>query len=83
MASWWEHLGTRGPIQYHRRGVAVGPAAAWLEALQAPHKHLETFERSAHFTMLEEPGRFLLALVQQVLPHTEGAPAFEPRPRGA
>lgn len=57
-------------------------AAAWLEALQAPHKQLVTFERSAHFTMLEEPGRFLMGLVQQVLPHTEGSPAFEPRPRG-
>lgn len=56
-------------------------AAAWLEALQAPNKQLVTFERSAHFAMLEEPGRFLLALVQQVLPHTEGAPAFEPKPR--
>ena len=56
-------------------------AAAWLDGLQAPHKQLVTFERSSHFTMLEEPGRFLLALVQQVLPHTEGAVAFEPRPR--
>lgn len=56
-------------------------AVAWLEALKAPAKRLVTFERSAHFTMLEEPGRFLLALVQQVLPHTEGAPDFEPRPR--
>lgn len=56
-------------------------AAAWLQALQAPKKVLVTFERSSHFAMLEEPGRFLLALVQQVLPLTEGAPAFEPRPR--
>ena len=57
-------------------------AAAWLEALQAPHKQLVTFERSAHFAMLEEPGRFLLALVQQVLPHTEGAPSLQYRTRG-
>lgn len=56
-------------------------AAAWLEALQAPVKRLVTFERSAHFAMLEEPGRFLLALVQQVLPHTEGSAAFDPKPR--
>jgi pimeloyl-ACP methyl ester carboxylesterase len=56
-------------------------AKAWFDALEAPTKHLVTFERSSHFVMLEEPGRFLLALVQQVLPLTEGAPAFEPRPR--
>ena len=58
-----------------------GAAAAWLQALQAPSKALVTFERSSHFAMLEEPGRFLLALVQHVLPHTEGAPDFAPRPR--
>lgn len=56
-------------------------AVAWLDALSAPAKQLVTFERSAHFTMLEEPGRFLLALVHHVLPHTEGAPDFAPRPR--
>ena len=56
-------------------------AAAWLEALDAPHKALVTFERSSHFPMLEEPGRFLLALVEHVLPLTEGAPPFPARPR--
>lgn len=56
-------------------------AVAWLDALKAPARQLVTFERSAHFAMLEEPGRFLLALVQHVLPLTEGAPPFEARPR--
>jgi pimeloyl-ACP methyl ester carboxylesterase len=42
---------------------------------------LVTFERSAHFPMFEEPGRFLQALLQHVLPHTEGAPDFVPLPR--
>jgi pimeloyl-ACP methyl ester carboxylesterase len=56
-------------------------AVAWLEALQAPHKRLVTFERSSHFPMFEEPGRFLLALLEHVLPLTEGAPPFEARPR--
>jgi pimeloyl-ACP methyl ester carboxylesterase len=46
-----------------------------------PHKALVTFERSSHFPMLEEPGRFLLALVEHVLPLTEGAPPFPARPR--
>lgn len=58
-------------------------AAAWLEALQAPAKTLVTFERSAHFVMFEEPGRFLLALLEHVLPVAGGAPPFNPRPRGA
>lgn len=65
----------------HDLATPHAAAAAWLEALQAPHKQLVTFERSAHFAMLEEPGRFLLALVQQVLPHTEGAAAFTAGPR--
>lgn len=51
-------------------------AAAWLDALHAPSKELVSFERSAHFAMLEEPGRFLLALLQHVLPHTEGPASF-------
>ena len=65
----------------HDLATPHAAAEAWLQALEAPSKTLVTFERSAHFAMLEEPGRFLLALVQQVLPHTEGAPPFAPRPR--
>jgi pimeloyl-ACP methyl ester carboxylesterase len=41
---------------------------AWLEALDAPSKTLVRFEHSAHLAPHEEPGRFLLALVQHVLP---------------
>lgn len=66
----------------HDLATPYAAAAQWLQTLQAPSKHLETFERSAHFAMLEEPGRFLLALLQHVLPHTEGAAAFAPAPRG-
>ena len=44
------------------------PARTWVERLQAPHKRLVTLEHSAHVPMLEEPGRFLLALVTEVLP---------------
>jgi proline iminopeptidase len=65
----------------HDLATPHAAAVAWLDALTAPAKQLVTFERSAHFAMLEEPGRFLLALVRHVLPHTEGAPDFEPRPR--
>lgn len=40
----------------------------WLEKLQAPLKQLVWFEQSAHLAPHEEPGRFLMALVQQVRP---------------
>jgi len=40
----------------------------WLEKLQSPLKQLVWFEQSAHLAPHEEPGRFLMALVQQVRP---------------
>lgn len=43
---------------------------AWLDALEAPSKQLVWFEHSAHLAPHEEPGRFLVALVQHVLPLT-------------
>jgi len=46
------------------------PAKNLFERIEAPSKRFVTFERSAHFPMFEEPGRFLLALVQDVLPLT-------------
>jgi pimeloyl-ACP methyl ester carboxylesterase len=66
-----------GPLQVPlvvlqgRRDLATpyAAAAAWLEAQQASAKQLVTFEQSAHFPMLEEPGRFLEALLRHVLPH--------------
>jgi pimeloyl-ACP methyl ester carboxylesterase len=48
-------------------------AKALFDRIQAPKKRFITFERSAHFPMFEEPGRFLLTLVEEVLPLT-GAP---------
>jgi proline iminopeptidase len=55
-------------------------ARAHFDRIEAPHKRFITFERSAHFVMLEEPGRFLLTLVQEVLPLAGGAAAFEVQP---
>lgn len=40
----------------------------WLARLKAPVKRLVWFEHSAHLAPHEEPGRFLVALVQQVRP---------------
>jgi len=51
-------------------------ARAYFEKLKAPKKQFITFERSAHFIMFEEPGRFLLALVNVVLPLAGGSPGF-------
>lgn len=54
------------------------PAKAFFETIEAPHKRFITLERSAHIPMLEEPGLFLLTLLQEVLPLTEGRAPFGP-----
>jgi pimeloyl-ACP methyl ester carboxylesterase len=54
------------------------PAKAFFETIEAPHKRFITLERSAHVPMLEEPGMFLLTLIQEVLSLTEGRAAFAP-----
>ena len=41
---------------------------AWFERLDAPIKRIVWFEHSAHMMHLEEPGLFLLHLVQDVRP---------------
>ncbi|HYE41835.1 MAG TPA: alpha/beta hydrolase [Caulobacteraceae bacterium] len=43
-------------------------AEAWLGRLTAPKKKLVWFEHSAHVIPVEEPGRTLVTLVQDVLP---------------
>ncbi|MCB9081111.1 MAG: alpha/beta hydrolase [Lewinellaceae bacterium] len=43
-------------------------ALAYFNKLSAPNKKFITFEHSGHFPMLEEPGRFLVTLVNEVLP---------------
>ncbi len=54
------------------------PAKAFFETIAAPHKRFITLERSAHVPMLEEQGLFLLTLIQEVLPLTEGRAGFSP-----
>jgi proline iminopeptidase len=44
-------------------------AAAWLDKVHAPGKKLVWLEHAAHMTMLEEPGRFLVHLVQDARPY--------------
>jgi pimeloyl-ACP methyl ester carboxylesterase len=44
-------------------------AAKWLEKVHAPAKKLIWFEDSAHMAMVEEPGRFLVHLVEDARPY--------------
>jgi proline iminopeptidase len=55
-------------------------AQDYLDWIEAPYKRLVTFERSAHIPFIEEPGRFLVALLEHVLPLTQGPAAYEPLP---
>lgn len=43
-------------------------AADWMARVQAPGKSVVWFENSAHLPMIEEPGRVLAALLDQVRP---------------
>lgn len=57
-------------------------AKTYFDRISAPHKKLVTFENSAHFVMLEEPGRFFLSLVNDVRPFAvEGTVSSEAAPR--
>jgi pimeloyl-ACP methyl ester carboxylesterase len=52
-------------------------AKSFFENISAPMKKFISFPRSAHFPMIEQPGAFLRALVDHVLPLTEGEARFE------
>lgn len=57
----------------HDYNVSSALAAEWFQTVQAPHKTLVWFEQSAHEVMIEEPGKTLMTLVQQVRPIAERA----------
>ena len=44
------------------------PTDEWLRKVEAPYKRGIWFERSAHMIPFEEPGKFLLSLVEHVRP---------------
>jgi pimeloyl-ACP methyl ester carboxylesterase len=46
-----------------------GPAVDWFDRLETPEKVIEWFEDSAHLPMYEEPGHFLIAVHDRLLPH--------------
>lgn len=43
----------------------------WFSQIKAPHKKLIHFTESSHCVVNEEPGKFLVALVEEVLPYTK------------
>jgi pimeloyl-ACP methyl ester carboxylesterase len=57
----------------HDNTTPAEVAAQWFKRVQAPDKKLVWFENSAHMAMVEEPGRFLVHLVQDVRPLAETA----------
>jgi proline iminopeptidase len=57
----------------HDRTVNSDVAAAWLDTVKAPEKHLVWFEHSGHMPMTEERGKFLLSLVRYARPAAEKA----------
>lgn len=59
----------------HDYTTPSAPTARWLEQLRAPYKRAVWLEHSAHLAPVEEPGRVLVSLVQDVLPLTRDATA--------
>ncbi|MFB6456706.1 alpha/beta fold hydrolase [Chitinophaga sp. Hz27] len=52
----------------HDYTTPSAPTAAWLEKVKAPYKKGIWFENSSHLLPMEEPGKFLLSLVEYVRP---------------
>ncbi|UNK56282.1 alpha/beta hydrolase [Pseudoxanthomonas daejeonensis] len=52
----------------HDRSVNPYVAQEWFDTVDAPYKHFEWFENSAHEIFAEEPGKLLLTLVQRARP---------------
>jgi proline iminopeptidase len=67
-----DHLDWRCPILLfegkHDTTTPSEIAASWIKRVRAPRKQLIWFEHSAHMIMVEEPGRVLVHLVEDVLP---------------
>jgi pimeloyl-ACP methyl ester carboxylesterase len=53
----------------HDWTTPTGPVERWIADVTAPAKDVVWFENSAHLCMFEEPGKFVVSLVNLVLPH--------------
>lgn len=62
----------------HDHNVSSALAAEWFETVKAPRKQLVWFEQSAHEVMIEEPGKTLVTMVQEVRPIAERAGDLAP-----
>jgi pimeloyl-ACP methyl ester carboxylesterase len=62
----------------HDMNVNSEIAAGWFQKVKAPEKHLIWFEHSGHMPMTEEPGKFLLSLVQYARPIAQRAGGAAP-----
>ena len=67
----------------HDHNVSSTVAAEWFQSVSAPGKELVWFENSAHEMFNEEPGRFLVSLVQVVRPFASRSDRTSPNPSGA
>lgn len=55
----------------HDWTTPTAPVERWIEKVAAPSKDVVWFENSAHLCMHEEPGKFVVSLVELALPHAE------------
>jgi pimeloyl-ACP methyl ester carboxylesterase len=62
----------------HDYAVNHDVTADWFATIAAPSKKLVWFEDSAHLPMQEEPGRFLVRLVSDVLPYASPGKGASP-----
>lgn len=62
----------------HDRTVNSDVAREWFDVVEAPFKHFEWFEHSAHEILAEEPGKLLLTLVTHARPLAAASPPSPP-----
>lgn len=53
----------------HDWTTPTAPVESWIAEVSAPSVDVVWFENSAHLCMHEEPGKFVVSLVQLALPH--------------
>ncbi|WP_292767465.1 alpha/beta fold hydrolase [Microbacterium sp. UBA3486] len=51
----------------------TAPVERWIDEVSAPSVDVVWFENSAHLCMFEEPGKFVVSLVDLALPHAPSA----------
>ena len=56
----------------HDWQTPVSVSDQWFDEIDAPYKELVHFEESSHSVVNEEPGKFFIALVNKVLPFSQG-----------